>query len=343
MKTAWATDMGKIEIREQPYEKPGPDEVVVKIHTCGICGTDLHFFNEHPENRPMPLGHEVSGSVHERGSQVGDLSPGDTVIVQNHVPCGKCESCLHGNVALCRNIRTYMNDRSGMAEYLKVNKAMIVPFKGLDHREAAVAEPLTVSLDLMREAEVQPFQNVLISGPGIIGLFCTKLARMAGVDTIIVVGRRGQTARGKKRFETAMQMGADLVFDTDEPDWKEKLREMAPHVIERMIVTSPLRTIPEMIPLTSFGTRIVFNGISFSEQDITFNANDFHFKKLQLVASHAIPNWGFPRAFKLLTQQKLGHRDLITHDYPFNRIDEAFHTATSHDEEVIKVTITFPS
>ncbi len=140
-----------------------------------------------------------------------------------------------------------------------------------------------------------------------------------------------------------MQMGADLVFDTDEPDWKEKLREEAPPVIDRMIVTSPPRTIPEMIPLTSFGTRIVFNGISFSEPDITFNANDFHFKKLQLLASHAIPNWGFPQAFKLLVQQKLGHRDLITHEYPFKRIDEAFHTAKSHDMGVIKVMITFPS
>jgi L-iditol 2-dehydrogenase len=342
MKTAWVIDKGKIEIRELHYEKPGPDEVVVKIHVCGICGTDLHFFNDHPENRPTPLGHEVSGTVHERGSEVGSLSPGDTVVVQNHVPCGRCESCLQGNVSLCRNISTYMNDRAGMAEYLKVKKTMIVPFTGLNHMEAAIAEPLTVSLDLMREAGVQPFQNVLISGPGVIGLFCTKLARMAGVDTIIVVGRRGQTARGRKRFETARRMGADLVFDSDEPDWQEKLREMAPPVIERMIVTSPPCTIPDMITLASFGTRIVFNGISFSEQEVTFNANDFHFKKLQLVASHAIPNWGFPRAFKLLNQQKLGQRDLITHEYPFNRIDKAFHTATSHDEEVIKVSVTFP-
>ncbi|UCB46494.1 MAG: alcohol dehydrogenase catalytic domain-containing protein, partial [Spirochaetota bacterium] len=149
MKSAWVTSKGKLEIRTEEYEKPKKDEVVVKIRACGICGTDLHFFNDFPAAHPIPLGHEVSGTIEETGREVQGLSPGDSVIVQNHVPCGKCESCRNGNVSLCRNIQTYMTDSAGMAEYLKVNQNMIVPYKALSHEEAVIAEPLTVALDLI--------------------------------------------------------------------------------------------------------------------------------------------------------------------------------------------------
>ena len=341
MKSAWVTAKKIIELIDTEYPKPGIDEVTVKVKVCGICGTDLHFYNDFPGGKPIPLGHEVSGYVHKIGEAVEDLKLGDRVIVQNHVPCGTCHSCLHGNPYTCSNIQTYMNDQAAMAEFIRIRRNMVVPFSGLDYTEAAVAEPLTVAFDITREARIEPFHRVLISGPGIIGLFCTTLARNVGAREIAVLGRRLHTLRGKKRAEVAVLMGATEVFDTDKPDWRENVLKKFPEGFERIVITSPPRTIPYLLDFARFGGCIAYNGISFSEETITFNANTFHFKKLKLLASHAIPNWGFPLALDLLSKKKIDYEKLITHEYPFDKIEEAFSTALSPDEGVIKVVVIF--
>jgi len=341
MKSAWITAKRTIAIKEEAYRKPGPDEAVVRINTCGICGTDLHFYRDLPQKGPIPLGHEVAGTVYEIGGAVTGLQIGQTVVVQNHVSCGSCEPCLQGRPAHCRNIQTYMNDRAGMAEYLCVPKAMVVPYSELDFSEAALAEPLTVALDVVQRARLEPFQDVCISGPGIIGLFCTGLAAAAGAGNIAVLGRSFQSERGKRRIEEAKSLGATRFFDTDGQGWLEEAKREFPEGFHKIIVTSPPRTIPPLFDLACFGAHIVYNGISFPEPDISFDANAFHFKKLTLAASHAIPNWGFPLAFKLLRQNMFKHKKLITHSFPLEQIEEAFITAGGKEQGAIKVMITF--
>lgn len=341
MKSAWVTAKKTIEVREEAYRKPGPGEVVVQIKTCGICGTDLHFYRDFPQKFPIPLGHEVAGTVYEPGGTVTDLQTGQSVIVQNNVSCGHCQPCLQGRPEHCRNIQTYMDDRAGMAEYLRVPRDMVVPYSQLDFSEAALAEPLTVALDVVRRARLEPFQDVCISGPGIIGLFCTGLAAAAGAGNIAVLGRSFASGRGKRRIEAAQSMGATDVFDTAEPGWLDRVKRRFPEGFQKIMVTSPPRTIAPLFDLACFGADIVYNGISFPEPDVTFDANAFHFKKLTLAASHAIPNWGFPLAFKLLSQDVFQHKALITHSFPLDQIEEAFVTAGSAEQGVIKVLITF--
>lgn len=341
MKSVWVTGKRKIEVKEIQLSEPEYDEVIVKIMACGICGTDLHFYNDYPEKKITPLGHEVSGYIQKTGKGVTGFKTGDAVIVQNHVPCGKCDSCLNDRYSLCTDIQTYMDASSGMAEFLKVRKEMVIPFKNLNYVEAAIAEPVTVALDICREAQLNTFQSICISGPGIIGLSCVKIAELCGARKITVLGRDFQSARGKKRIEAARNMGAHAAFDTDDPEWKENIKKEFPDGIERIIITSPPASIPDTFDIASFGAVIAFNGISYREEKITFNANSFHFKKLKLIASHAIPNWGFPTAFKLLEEKTINHKTLITHTFPFDKIEEAFRTAASREKGVIKVVVTF--
>jgi L-iditol 2-dehydrogenase len=339
MKSCWMVGKRKISIRHSDYVKPERDEVVVKVKSCGICGTDLHFYNDYPTGEPIPLGHEVAGIVHETGNEVKDLNPGQSVVIQNHVPCGRCYPCLQGNYAHCTDIKTYMNDTAAMADYVCVHRSMALPFEHLSFVEAAIAEPLTVALDVMREAAVQPFQNVIISGPGIIGLFCTMLADRAGAGSITVIGHRFDTKRGKARSEAALRMGATTIIDSAKSSWKEEVTEACGGAVQRIIVTSPPATIAPLFDLASFGSWIVYNGISFREELISFNANSFHFKKLRLIASHAIPNWGFPLAFEILSGRELDFQKLVTHQFAIDRIEDAFETAASRDREVVKVVV----
>ena len=340
MKSAWVTGKRTIQVKDEQYGKPGPGELVVRIRTCGICGTDLHFWRDLPQKPPIPLGHEVAGTVHELGGTVTDLEIGQSVIVENNVSCGSCQPCLQGRPDLCRNIQTYMDDRAGMAEYLRVPRNMVVPYSELDFSEAALAEPLTVAQDVVRRAKLEPFQDVCISGPGIIGLFCTGLAAAAGAGNIAVLGRSFRSERGRRRIEAAKSMGATEIFDTAEQGWLEKVKRRFPEGFQKIMVTSPPGTIAPLFGLASFGADIVYNGISFPEPRLAFDANEFHFKKLTLAASHAIPNWGFPLAFRLLRQNAFDHKNLITHSFPLERIEEAFDTAASSEQGVIKVLVT---
>jgi len=339
MKSAWMTGKEKIEVRDVEYRKPGAGEVSVKVRACSICGTDLHFYNDYPGGKPLPLGHEIAGTVHETGPGVNDLAPGDTVVVQNHISCGKCRSCLQGKPATCSGIRNYMDDRAALAEFLCVRREMAISYEGLDFEAAAVAEPLTVALDVLERARIEPFQDICVSGPGIIGLFCLSLGLISGARSGVMLGRDLKSPRGRRRMEAALELGADLVLDTNEPGWKEELKRARPDGFERIMVTSPPLTIPPLLEFAAFDGSVIFNGISFRDSVITFDANDFHFRKLKLIASHAIPNWGFPLALDLM--KKHGeYRDLITHRFPFKMIEEAFRTARSAEEEVIKVVVT---
>ncbi len=341
MKSAWVTGRNRIEIREQDISHPGPGEVLVKIKACGICGTDLHFYRDYPYGKPIPLGHEVSGIVVDFGPSVTDLKEGAAVVVQNHVICGRCASCLNGEWNRCLNIQTYMNDRAGMAEYLRVPREMVLPFESLDFVRAAVAEPVTVALDLMKQADLNIYQDVLVSGPGIIGLVCVRIAKLSGAGKVAVLGRAKKSPRGRKRMETARRMGADRVYDTDKPGWKEEVKSDFPRGFQRIIVTSPPSSIPDTLDLASFGAWVVYNGISFSKETVTFNANSFHFRKLRLIASHAIPNWGFPMAFELIKDKQVDAEQLVTHTFLFPHVEDAVKAASARELEVIKVVVTF--
>ena len=298
--SAWVVGRKKIEVRHEILKEIGPEEVRVRVKACGVCGTDMHFYDEYPLGKPIPLGHEVSGIVEEVGSQITDISVGTPVVVQNNIDCGTCEQCLMRRPDRCMHIRTYMDDRAGMAAYLTVERRMVVPFSGLSYVEATLAEPLTVALDLFREADVKKEDAVLILGPGVIGLFLLHLVALSGARLVIAAGHNLKSVRGRYRSETARALGAHGVYDTAEESWKEDVKQVVPSLFDKVIITSPPRTIPDGIEMAGFGGWIVYDGISYSDEMISFDANEFHFNKKRLIASHAIPNYGFPYALEIL-------------------------------------------
>ncbi|WP_422477746.1 zinc-dependent alcohol dehydrogenase [Pleomorphochaeta sp. DL1XJH-081] len=339
--SAWVEKIGKVVYRRLEIPQIGATEVLVRVKACGICGSDIHLYRTYPRGKISPLGHEVAGIVEFVGSDVKNISNGQSVIVQNHVPCGYCESCLNQRYDACTNIQTYMDDQAGMGEYLVVPAAMVIPFDSgsLKYSEATLAEPITVALDLCREAEVRLHDNVLIMGPGTIGLSCIPLVKKQGARNIVVAGHDLETVRGKHRVETALSLGADLVVDTAKPDWKAKLTKQYPGLFDRVIVTSPPKTIADGMDLAGFRGWIVYDGISYTDDTVTFGANDFHFKKKRLIASHAIPNWGFPQALALLQEGTIPPKAILTHRYPLSDLAKALEDYNSKELEIIKVAV----
>lgn len=327
--------------KEVPLPPLQSNQVLVRVKAGGICGTDLHFLR-HNSNW-TPLGHEAVGIIEKVGEGISDVHVGDSVIVENHAACGICRQCKNGHPQHCENITTYMSDQAGFSDYLVVRHDMVHKYdeKQFDITCACLAEPLTVALDITLRADITFNDEVVVFGPGPIGLMIVRLAKLHGARRIFLVGSNASTPRGFYRLEVGRQMGAEVLLSYEKENVVEEILSLVPQGVDRVIVTAPPKTITDAIKIIRFGGIIAFNGIEFGPGSrITFDANEFHFKKLELRASHAIPNHYFPIAIDFLNQGVIDPKLLLSHVFHWEEVEKAFQTSVNPQEKTIKVVIT---
>lgn len=340
MRSLWGKAPFQFEMREVPTPDVGPGEVIVKVTACGICGTDLHFLRHNTEW--TPLGHEVVGRIAGVGPHVERWRGGEAVIVENHTGCGVCDQCKNGRALYCRNLTTYMNDRAGFADFLRVRADMVQPYDAgaLTPQQAALAEPLTVALDLLQRADPDLNDEVAVFGHGAIGLMATRLAKLRGARRVFLTGSSRATQHSRHRLEVGLRMGADMALAEGDDDIAAEIKRAAPGGVDRVLVTAPPRTLPLAFEIARFGAIIGLIGIEFGAGgQVTFDVNDFHFKKLQLRASHAIPNHYFPMALDLLARRAVDPDLLLTHVFPLEKYEAAFAALTDGEQAAIKVVL----
>ncbi|WP_162800348.1 zinc-dependent alcohol dehydrogenase [Oceanobacillus zhaokaii] len=199
------------------------EEIKVKVHATGICGTDIHIvLDEYPADYPVVMGHEYSGIVEEVGGNVSAFKKGDRVVSHTAaVTCGQCYYCRHGLLMLCEERKSIGSGVNGaFAEYVKVpaRLAYNIP-ENISLDEAALSEPLAcVVRSVIERATVKAGDRVVVAGPGTIGLLVLQVARASGGD-IVVVG----TSKDKARLELATELGAIDTVIVDDPKDKDKL------------------------------------------------------------------------------------------------------------------------
>lgn len=221
MKAAVYPGAGKpITIEVLPDPKPGPDDVIVKIHRCGICGTDLHMTEGHQWQFPPGAvpGHEYAGEVVELGANVTQLRKGDLVTALPSTGCGKCEACQRGNYALCHGAPGVMG---GYADYNRVPASVAVKLpRTLSLADGALIEPLAVGLHGVRVSQITPGDRVLVLGAGAVALCAIYWARRLGAGRIVAM------SRSDRRKPMAIDMGADAFIaygDTESQEVVEAL------------------------------------------------------------------------------------------------------------------------
>ena len=207
-----------LRLEESSVGTPGPDQVLIKMATGGICGSDLHYFNHGgfgsiKIKEPMILGHEVSGHVAEVGEGVANLAVGDLVAVSPSRPCGECQYCGAGLRNHCENMRfygsamPYPHIQGAFREALVADASQCIKADGLTAGEAAMAEPLAVCLHATRRAGEMLGKRVLITGSGPIGTLSILAARAAGAGEIVV------TDLMDSALGFAKSVGADRVIN----------------------------------------------------------------------------------------------------------------------------------
>lgn len=224
MKAIVAHAAKDVRIEERPEENPGPGEVRLRLATGGVCGSDLHYYNHGGFGavrlkEPMILGHEVSAYVDTLGEGVSGLAIGQLVAVSPSRPCRHCRYCLAGLPNQCLNMRFYGSAmpfphiQGAFREVLVADAIQCVPADGLTPGEAAMAEPLAVTLHATRRAGELLGRRVLVTGCGPIGLLSILSARRAGAAEIVATDLSDFT------LAMARTAGADRVINSKtDPD-----------------------------------------------------------------------------------------------------------------------------
>ncbi|CAK4825641.1 unnamed protein product, partial [Aphanomyces euteiches] len=317
---AWYTKAPfQFELRDVRLADIGDDEVLIKVKACGICGTDMTIAKETAEEWEA-IGHEIAGIVEKAGSRVDHVQVGSSVTLETSTFCRKCDWCRNGRYDLCNQGPSFWGQTAamGFSEYIIAPKECVVPYEGLSFAVASLTEPLGVAVDLVETVGIGLNDDVLIVGLGPIGLMALRLAKLKGARKIYAAAR----SHSVKRIELARQFGADEIIYTDITPLESYPFEKGG--VDKILVTAPPQTIPSTLKAARVGGIIGFIGIEYGNgANITFDANDFHFKKLQLRASHASPALYFPQCLDLLKSGAVDGNALISHTFGLEQFADA--------------------
>lgn len=335
MQAAYIKVPFQFEVREVPIPEVRPGWALVKVEACGICGTDMHYAS-HLATEWQGFGHEVAGVVAKLGAGISHVKEGDPVVLESGSYCGVCDLCRIGRVDLCNNAPNFWNNPTmGFADYILAPAQCLVPYDSskLTPEVACLSEPLGVALDTLYTADIPLGSEVLVLGLGPIGLMMIPLVRMKGASHIYAVNRSGG-----RRADAARKLGADTVLLTsDSPVSAASFRKGG---VDRALISASPSAIPDTMPFMRYGGVIAFIGIEFGDgAHISFDVNDFHFKKLQLRASHAAPALFFPTCLQLMMDGHVDGSALVSHVMPLSEMATAMTLVRDRRDEVLKVVI----
>ena len=305
-------------------------EVRVKIAAGGVCGSDLHYyhhggFGNIRLREPMILGHEVSGHVTETGADVRGLSVGDLVAVSPSRPCGNCEYCHLGQPNHCENMRFYGSAmpfphiQGAFRQELIANATQCVPANGLTAGEAAMAEPLAVTLHAVRRAGPLLGKHVLITGCGPIGLLAIASARLAGAASITATDLSDFT------LDMARQMGADRTINTGND--ADSLAAFSAGKGHFDVLFECTGVAPALIPaLSTMRPRGVVVQLGLGG-DMPLPITLIAAKELDLRGSFRF-HAEFATGVLAMQQKRIDVRPLITHEFALEDAEKAFQAAS---------------
>ena len=330
MKAALNTSKETIEVREIDDPTPGPGEVLVRVRSCGICGTDLHAYHGAiPAAHGVPPGHEYAGEIASLGESVEGFAPGDRVVIEPVRYCRECAYCTTGRYQLCaKRVLGGAAVAGAMAEYVAVPAYGVYHLPdALDFELGALTEPLAVTVHGLHMVDLAIGERVLVMGSGTIGLMAILAARAAGASEVIA------TYRYEHQGQAALAAGATTALKDSEMGRIEGIDV----VVETVGGTAP--TLSQALGIVRPGGRVSVLGVFTQQSQI--NALGLMLKEVRLVGgiTYCRPglNSDFDIALKILEAEPERARSIITHRYSLDEAAEAFAVAADKSNGSIKV------
>jgi threonine 3-dehydrogenase len=318
-----------LELRDVPRPDPGINDVLIRVHRTGICGTDLHIeawdaWAARTIHPPLIVGHEFVGEIVEVGPNVSDFHPGEIVSGEGHVTCGRCRHCLAGRRHLCANAIGLGVGRDGaFAEYVVLPMTNVWHhWPGIDEDVAAIFDPFGNAVHTALAFAVLG-EDVLVSGAGPIGLMATAVVRHAGARHVVV------SEPNAFRRELAERMGATLAVDPAVRNLADVQRELG--MVEGFDVVLEMSGNPSAlrsaIANMAHGGGLAMLGLPTDEIPIDFT--EVVFKMLTIKGIYGREMYETWYKMTVMLQSGLDIRPAITHRFSFREHAAAFGAARS--------------
>jgi len=341
MKKAVLTAPRRFEVIDADIPSPGPDEVLVKVNSMGICGSDLHYYegnyvSDQAIEYPMSLGHEFSGDIVEIGPNVTEFKAGDRFMAEPSLGCGECEFCRAGRSNLCPATKFCGSPpvEGALSQYYVLNKHQVFAIPdNMTYDDALMAEPLANLLHALSMSRFKKGDTACIIGCGPIGLLLMQVVRWAGASRIFV------SEKVPARLEHARRLGADVCIDarSQEAD-KVVLAETGGRGVDVAFeAAGDPDAIRQCLGAVRRGGLLLIEGIPM-ESVIQFDLRTARRKELTVQMCRRCPNPP-TEAIRLIHEGEIEVHSLITHHFPISKTQEAYEMVYKKADGAVKVII----
>jgi len=344
MKAAVYRGQNDVRLEEVPVPEIGAGEMLVRVHTCGICGTDLKKISTGSHSAPRIFGHETSGVVARVGEGVRKFSVGDRVVVFHHIPCRECFYCRTKTFAQCETYKKvgctagFEPSGGGFAEYVRVmdwiveRGAVLIP-DGVSFEQACFVEPVNTCLKGIENLRLDRGETALVIGQGPIGLILAVLARRAGARVIT-------SDLYPARLTISRRFGLDLTIDASRADTVAMIRDMtegrgADAVILAVAGSALIR--PAMDATRPGGRVLLFAQTTRGE--VTIDPAAVCVDEKTLLGSYSASVELQDQSVQFVMNREMDLEQLISHRFPLHDSVEALKLAAHPQPDSMKIVI----
>lgn len=333
MKAIIIPSPGEIAVKDVPSPSRGENDVLIKVRSMGICGSDINAYKgTNPlVTYPRILGHEIAGEVVEIPSGEKFLSVGDSVVVEPYVYCGTCYPCMTQRTNCCENLRVRgVHIDGGMSEYCAHPRHLVHKIEAKVSWELlAMVEPLTISVHAVRRSRLEAGEHLVVTGAGPIGILAALFAKTLGAVPIVLDPL-------ETRLEFARSLGIENTVNLKTENAVDRIKNMTHgRMAEALVEASGNETaVRSSIDYVSYASRISLVG--WPKSEVSLPTALFTKKELDVMGSrnsfHA-----FPESIALISEKRINIRPLISKTVAFEDIPQVLREIASHPESFMKV------
>lgn len=327
-----------LKLEQVPVPIPGHGQALVRVHACGVCGSDVHFLAGHAPVAvtPITLGHEPAGTVEQAGPGAEAVEPGQRVVVRAGDHCGQCPACASGRDNICERSQVLgMHIDGGLAEFVVANAEDLVPIPdSVTFEQAAIISDAVATPyhAIVERGALQAGETVAVFGCGGLGIHAVQLARLCGAATVIAVDVRASA------LDRAKDAGADYVVNASEGRTSRTVRELTGGVDLALEFIGRAETISEAVKSLRRGGRAVVVGMGGDAITLP-PPNLFTWSEHSLIGSFGISADSVRRLLDMVASGRLDLSASVTDILPLSQVNAAIDLLSSSERDALRVVI----